>query len=345
MATGSPNFAINPNNGVGAVVSIGDSSIAPVSLANVLTAGAAGSNISRLVITGLGPTTLTTLRLFLHDGTNPHFYMAIPVPQYTPGVGVPPWTTTLEPVNTPNLFPIALKTGWSLRASINDTQLIQEANLSSICTAQTLGSAANLSLNGTAAVAASAAAISSLAVPSANVPLTLTNSPYVMANPCQVTLTSTGVDTGTYTLIGHDKSGASLSESITGPNNTTVYSTNVYQTVYAIIPGASPGSTNLSAGYSAFAGGPAIFPMPSKITLFSGGNLSAVNFTIVGILSNGTLATETLAGPNGGLVSSANVYSAITSIKSSASFTSNVSVGTPIILGGISILPGLAGDY
>lgn len=65
-----------------------------------------------------------------------------------------------------------------------------------------------------------------------------------------------------------------------------------------------------------------------KITLTSTGNLSAINFTIVGTTYNGAAVTEVLAGPNNNTVTSVQNYYQITSITPSGSVATAVSVGT-----------------
>ena len=246
MATGSPNYAITPNVGGGAVVSIGEASrTAPTSVATVLTAGSNGSRIERLVMTALGTTVSSVVRLFLYDGSAYHEYLEVALPAVTATAGVGSWTTTLEAVTVPNLMPLLLKTGWSLRATVNDTQLVQDISINSIAASQTTGGAAFLSLNGSNVTAASAAAIAAAAAPSTGVPMTLTSGSVVLTTPAQLTMTSTsGVSSVSFVLLGRDATGALLSETVTGPGaSATIYSVNVYKTVYAVIPTGTSANT------------------------------------------------------------------------------------------------------
>ena len=64
-----------------------------------------------------------------------------------------------------------------------------------------------------------------------------------------------------------------------------------------------------------------------KISLTSAGNMSGVNFTIVGTSLAGTALTEVLAGPNANTVESVNIYASITSITPDGAYTA-VSAGT-----------------
>jgi hypothetical protein len=166
--------------------------------------------------------------------------------------------------------------------------------------------------------------------------MTLTASPYVMANPALVSLTSAAnVSAVSYKITGRNAQGVIVSETLAGPNANTVYSANAYKAVLSIIP-LSTNAGTVSAGYSAVAGVSAI-PLPSPIILSGGANLSAVNFTITGMNSAGVLQTEVLAGPNAGQVQSANTYASILTIGASAAVASGVMVGTPPILSGVSI--------
>lgn len=65
-----------------------------------------------------------------------------------------------------------------------------------------------------------------------------------------------------------------------------------------------------------------------KITLTSTGNISGVNFTIVGTSYNGAAVTEVLAGPNNNTVTSVNNYFLVTSITANAAVATATSAGT-----------------
>ncbi len=337
MALGTPNFAITPQSGAG-IVSIGDASrTAPVSPVTILTAGSSGDRIERIVMMPLGPTVASVLRLFKFDGTNYHLFYEQSIPAGSlPSQGIALIPATLEAVTAPNLAPQLLPTGYSLAATINDTQLATEASVNSIALAQNTAGAAYLNLNGSGVTAASTTAVAAAAALTANTPMTLTSGPYVMTAPAQLSLTSaSNLSAVNLIIVGHDATGATITETIVGPNVNTVYSVNVYKAILAIIPSATNAST-LSAGYSTVAG-TAVLTLPGKVMLFSGANLSAVNFTITGTASNGTKLAETLAGPNVGEVLSVNSYASITNIQSSAAVASNVSVGNPAILSGIKV--------
>ena len=103
------------------------------------------------------------------------------------------------------------------------------ASTTAIAIAQTLGGAGNLNLT------------SSSVSDGSNMDTT-------------VTLTSTGNISGvTFTVTGTDASGSTITEDITGPNNTTVTGSTKFLTVTQIAADAAV-STNTSAGFSATSG-------------------------------------------------------------------------------------------
>lgn len=125
MAQGTPNFAINPVVGSGVVVtSDGGNRAVPANPVTILAAGAGGSRIERISLTPLGTVTSTVVRLWLYNSANTTYSLYAEV-QIQPSISngsVAMRTQTIEAVTAPNLMPILLPAGWSLVASINDTQ-------------------------------------------------------------------------------------------------------------------------------------------------------------------------------------------------------------------------------
>jgi hypothetical protein len=129
MAQGTPNFATTPVCGVG-LISVGDSSrTLPVNKATILSAGANGSRIERIAFCAIGATTASTIRLFIYNGTTYFLWQEILLPAITPVDGVTPVFCNstnvgagLEAVDNPNVMPMLLPSGYSLVASIQDTQ-------------------------------------------------------------------------------------------------------------------------------------------------------------------------------------------------------------------------------
>ena len=106
-----------------ALLTTGDTSrTAPTTTGTIFTA-AAGGQVERIVIIPVGNTVTSVVRIFRYDGTVYNLYAEIPVSAQTLSGTSAVTTITLEAVTTPNLFPILVPTGWSLRATVNDTQV------------------------------------------------------------------------------------------------------------------------------------------------------------------------------------------------------------------------------
>jgi hypothetical protein len=65
-----------------------------------------------------------------------------------------------------------------------------------------------------------------------------------------------------------------------------------------------------------------------KVSLTSAGNMSGINFAIVGTGSLGEAQNETIAGPNANTVSTSGFYKTITTITTSGTVGTNTSAGT-----------------
>lgn len=333
----NPNYASTPLVGT-AVLQIGDANrLAPVAAQRIFPAPAisiaSGGQVERITLAALGLCVTSVVRIYRNDGTTDHLYAEFGTSGGAASTSGALQAQTLEAVDNPNLFPIILPAAWTLTATVNDTQVANELSVNSIALNQTTAGAAQLTLNGVLATVASAAAISALATQGGAAALTLTTVPYVMANPAQVTLTSTGnISAVNFTITGRTKDGALTSEVMAGPNNNTVYSTKIYAAILSITCSAAV-ATNTSAGISAAAP----LSLSSKIDLTSVANLSAVNFTITGTDSRGLVQSEVLAGPNANTVQSVKLYSSITTIATSGAVGTNMSVGNPPILSGYKI--------
>ena len=85
-------------------------------LITVLTAGASGTRIDDIYMVATGITTAGVIRLFVFDGTNTRLLSETLVAAITPGTSVQVWSNTLLSQA------IVLKTGYSLRATTNNTE-------------------------------------------------------------------------------------------------------------------------------------------------------------------------------------------------------------------------------
>ena len=111
-------------------------------------------------------------------------------------------------------------TNWVLNSFVRFFQEPTAADTNGICTSQTTSAAANLSLDG-----ALTATINGNSVYAPSVSGTAATADGAWAR--KIGITSDGNDsTVTYTIYGTDVDGKALSEAVTGPNSTTVYSTN-----------------------------------------------------------------------------------------------------------------------
>ena len=117
-----------------------------------------------------------------------------------------------------------------MRQIVQSLQL-QAAVNNAVCLDQTRGTAGSLTLNGGSVVAGVA----------------VFNAAYL------VTVTSTANDsTRTYTITGTNSSGMAISETITGPNTTTVSTTRYFKTVtdVAVVGGGTVGTVRVGFGSS-----------------------------------------------------------------------------------------------
>lgn len=89
---------------------------------NVLSAGASGSRIDGVIIQAVGATTAGMVRLFIFDGTNNRLFMEATIVAITPSGTIPAVNLAYNHNNSPEIFPIHIPTGYSLRASTNNAE-------------------------------------------------------------------------------------------------------------------------------------------------------------------------------------------------------------------------------
>jgi hypothetical protein len=334
-------YASTPIVGTGLFSTADTSLLTPSNTVTILTAGTNGTRIDYIEAVGLATTSSNLLNLFIYDGTNYNLWQQIPIQAATANTTTPAYQIFYSSNSNANQMPLVIPTGYSLRGTLSNNSILYNEFYTSIGASQAVSSGAYALLNGTvfgtgtggSGVAPSTTAIASAATVSSTY-FTLSSTPYVMSTPMQLTLTSSGNQSAiSFVVHGTDATGASITETITGPNATTVYSTNVYATVTSVYSNASMTGTT-SVGYS----GAISFAVPLKINQVSGSTSNTgVSWSIVGINSGGTLTTETLTGAGIGLVvNSTNTYRSITSIKASAAATA-ASFGNPITFANIRV--------
>lgn len=121
MAT-NPAYAATPRVGVTTISTANTNRDGTGTIGTVLTAGASGSRVDRVVVTATGTVTAGMVRMFLHDGATAKLYCEVSVLATTPSASVKAFIDTLEAVTTPDLFPLILPNGWSLRASTHNAE-------------------------------------------------------------------------------------------------------------------------------------------------------------------------------------------------------------------------------
>lgn len=118
----SPNYMSVLDAGA-ATLTTGDNSRTAPAVTSTIFNPASGGLCERIVITPLATTVASVVRIFRKDGSGGlHLYTEVALPAQTvtaSGAVVP---QTLQAVDFPQLFPIMVPSGWSLVATVNDTQ-------------------------------------------------------------------------------------------------------------------------------------------------------------------------------------------------------------------------------
>ena len=124
--------------------------------------------------------------------------------------------------------------------------------------------------------------------------------------PRQVTVTASGNESGRiFTVTGTDSSGSAQVDAITGPNNSTVSTTDFFNTVTSVTVSA-----------------------PLQVIVKAGGDESDRTFTVTGTNSEDATLIEELTGPNNSTTTSVNSFKTVTSIAVDAATAGAIEVGT-----------------
>jgi hypothetical protein len=121
MAT-SAQYASVSKTGINSVSTANTARNGTGTLATIFTAGSNGSRIERVVVVAQATTTAGMIRLFIHDGTTAWLYEEIPVAAATPSGTVPAFSASIQAFTNPDLMPLTLPTGYSLRATTNNAE-------------------------------------------------------------------------------------------------------------------------------------------------------------------------------------------------------------------------------
>ena len=142
----------------------------------------------------------------------------------------------------------------------------------------------------------------------------------------KVTITSAGNDAGmTFIVVGTNELGTAVSETVTGGNSSAATTINSFLTISSITADGTPAGT-VTAGIL----GTISNAVAQKVTITSGGNDSAVSFTVVGTDADGTAVTETVVGANAGAATSVGLFKTISSITAVGDPTGTVIAGTAV---------------
>ena len=120
MAT-SAQYTSIPKIGAAAMTTGDTSRTSPTNVSTVFTAGSSGSRIDKLIFIATGTTTTTMARWWIHTGTTYYLLAEVPISAVTPSTTNPTFTTNINSVVDYNILPIILPSGYSIRATVNDT--------------------------------------------------------------------------------------------------------------------------------------------------------------------------------------------------------------------------------
>lgn len=180
-----------------------------------------------------------------------------------------------------------------------------------VCASQTPGAAGPLTINGTTASSApTGVAVAYL--------------PY----PQRIYITGASNESGkTFAVVGYGFSANGgpyvITETIAGPNASTVSSINAYSQIISITASAATAGAITVGSY-----GTATLDKARQILFTSAGNDSSITFTLTGTDVNGAIISEAVTGSNGSTATTALDYKTITSIATSGAVASTVTVGT-----------------
>jgi|TARA_Y100000310_G_scaffold74364_2_gene70566 hypothetical protein len=184
-----------------------------------------------------------------------------------------------------------------------DLEFLQNGALASgldrdgIATAQTPGSASNLTLDGALGV--------------------------TFATPTRVSVYGANDESGkTFTVTGLGDDGGHLIEVITGPNATTVMGATEFKQITTIAASAAT-TGDVEVGVN----GTTTFTQPQHVTITSAGDDTGDTFTVTGTDRQGLALTEGITGANAGVAAGTKNFKTVTKVASSGASAAGVTVG------------------
>jgi len=115
-------YATTPVFGAALLTTADTSLTAPTTIGTVITAGASGTRIDFIEIQGVATTVAGIVNLFIYNGTTYHLWQQIPIIAVTSSTTATAFSTVTSTNNTPNVMPMIIPTGYSLRATTTIAQ-------------------------------------------------------------------------------------------------------------------------------------------------------------------------------------------------------------------------------
>ena len=115
-------YSATPVFGAALLTTADTSLTAPTTVGTVLTAGASGTRIDFIEVMGVATTVSGIVNLFIYDGTTYTLWQQIPVVAVTTSTTAISFSSVTATNNTPNVMPMIIPTGYSLRATTTIAQ-------------------------------------------------------------------------------------------------------------------------------------------------------------------------------------------------------------------------------
>ena len=115
-------YASTPKFGSATLTTADTSLTAPSTVGTIVSAGASGTRIDYIDVQGVATTIAGLVNLVVYDGTNYILWNQVPVIAVTSSTTAPAFAVTLSSNGNPNIMPLILPTGYSLRAAASVTQ-------------------------------------------------------------------------------------------------------------------------------------------------------------------------------------------------------------------------------
>lgn len=115
-------YASTPVFGAALLTTADTSLTAPTTVGTVLTAGSNGTRIDFIEVQGVATTVSGIVNLFIYDGTTYTLWQQIPIVAVTSSTTAIAFSSVTATNNSPNVMPMIIPTGYSLRATTTIAQ-------------------------------------------------------------------------------------------------------------------------------------------------------------------------------------------------------------------------------